>query len=214
MNWLKQTLPLVFDHLFTNGQRGRIPIFPLDTVLYPDGLLPLRIFETRYMNMVKTCMKDGLPFGVCLIRSGAEVGITATPYQVGTLAAIADWDMTQLGILNVTARGLQRFSIESAEIMDDGLLVAEVSMISAEPLRHVSPEYVFCSTVFDTILHEVGEIRFSHPMCPEQMAWLGYRLAESLPIKMAARQDLLEMNDSEMRLKILLAFLRRQGVQG
>lgn len=94
MNWLKQALPLVFDRLPAGEQRCRIPIFPLDTVLYPDGLLPLRIFETRYINMIKTCMKDNSPFGVCLIHAGAEAGTPATPCRVGTLATIADWNMT------------------------------------------------------------------------------------------------------------------------
>ncbi len=214
MNWLKPSLPPIFGRLLTGQQRCRIPIFPLNTVLYPDGLLPLRIFETRYMDMIKACMKDSLPFGICLIRTGAEVGTTATPFQVGTLATVADWDMTQLGILNVTVKGGQRFLIESADVMGDGLLMAEVSMIPEEPLCPVSEEYAICVTVFDTILQEVGETRFSTPMRAKQMAWLGYRLAESLPLKVAAKQDMLEMNDSEMRLKILLAFLRRQGVYG
>ncbi|HET9113192.1 MAG TPA: LON peptidase substrate-binding domain-containing protein [Burkholderiales bacterium] len=214
MKWLKRRLPYVFDRLLIGQERCRIPIFPLNTVLYPQGLLPLRIFETRYMNMVKACMKDSLPFGICLIRTGAETGATAMPFQVGTLATIADWDMPQLGLLNITAKGAQRFFIESADVMDDGLMVAEVSMIPAEPPCLVSEEYAFCATVFDTILQEVGEMRFSRPMHPEQMSWLGYRLAESLPLKAAAKQDMLEMNDSEIRLKILLAFLRRQGVYG
>ncbi|MHB1677622.1 MAG: LON peptidase substrate-binding domain-containing protein [Sulfuriferula sp.] len=213
MSWLKQKLPLVFD-LLTNGQRLSIPIFPLNTVLYPDGLLPLKIFETRYMDMAKACMKGNSPFGICLIRSGNEVGEAATPCPVGTLASIADWDMPQLGILNITAKGSQRFLIESTEVRDDGLIVAEATLIPAEPLQLVTQEFALCSTVFDTIFHEVGHTRFSHPMYPEQAAWLGYRLAESLPIKPTAKQDLLEMNDSMMRLKILSAFLRRQGVQG
>lgn len=92
--------------------------------------------------------------------------------------------------------------------------MAEAAMIAAEPSCTVNEKYALCITVFDTILHKVGEIRFSRPMHPELMPWLGYRLAESLPIKVAAKQDLLEMNDSEMRLRILLGFLRRQGVRG
>ncbi|MHB0990919.1 MAG: LON peptidase substrate-binding domain-containing protein [Burkholderiales bacterium] len=174
MSWLKPGLPPVFDRLLARQRRCRIPIFPLNTVLYPEGLLPLRIFETRYMDMIKACMKEGLPFGICLIRTGAEAGTTATPFQVGTLATVADWDMTQLGILNITAKGGQRFFIESADVMDDGLLMAEVSMIPDEPLCPVSDEYAFCATVFDTILQEVGATRFSTPMRAEQMAWLGF----------------------------------------
>ena len=214
MNWLKHKLPQAIDRLFVHGRRLTIPVFPLNAVLFPDGLLPLRIFETRYMNMAKDCMQAHTPFGVCLIRSGAEVGDTAKPYEVGTLATIADWDMTQLGILTITAKGGQRFLIESADIRHDGLMVAEIVLIPDEPACTVSPEFALCRAVFDTIVQEVGERRFSKPMSPEQASWLGYRLAESLPIKAAAKQDMLEMNDSEMRLKILLAFLRRQGIKG
>ena len=213
MNWFKQNLPLVFDRLH-NARHLRIPIFPLNTVLYPDGLLPLRIFETRYMDMAKACMKENAPFGVCLIQAGNEVGAPATPYAVGTLAHIADWDMPQLGILNITAQGGQRFLIESSEVASDGLILAEVSLLSAEPTQLVTDEYSLCNTVFDTIVQELGEARFSNPMHPEQAAWLGYRLAESLPIKASAKQDLLEMNDSLMRLKIIREFLKRQGVSG
>ena len=214
MNWLKQKLPLVFDRLQGSVQRLNIPIFPLNTVLYPDGMLSLKIFETRYMDMAKSCLKANLPFGVCLIRTGNEVGRPAETYTVGTLAMIADWDMAHFGILNITAQGGQRFLIESSQSGPDGLITATVSLIPAEPTQLVEPEFAICSRIFDTIIQEVGVTRFSNPLHPEQAAWLGYRLAESLPIKVAARQDLLEINDSVMRLKILLAFLKRQGVQG
>ncbi|MDR3390178.1 MAG: LON peptidase substrate-binding domain-containing protein [Sulfuriferula sp.] len=213
MNWFKRSLPMMFDRLH-NVRHLSIPIFPLQTVLYPDGLLPLKIFETRYMDMAKACMKDNAPFGVCLIQSGSEVGSPSTPYAVGTLAHIADWDMPQLGILNITAQGGQRFLIESSETGKDGLITAEVSLIAPEATQLVTDEFSLCSTVFETIVQELGELRFSNPMHPEQAVWLGYRLAESLPIKASAKQDLLEMNDSLMRLKILQEFLKRQGVQG
>lgn len=213
MSWLKRSLPLMFDRLH-NARHLNIPIFPLHTVLYPDGLLPLKIFETRYMDMAKTCLKDNTPFGVCLIQAGDEVGAPAVPHAVGTLARIADWDMPQLGILNITAQGGQRFLIESSETGKDGLIMAEVSLISAEATQLVTDEFRLCSTVFETIVQELGAARFSNPMHPEQAVWLGYRLAESLPIKASAKQDLLEMNDSLMRLKILQEFLKRQGVLG
>lgn len=214
MSWLTQKLPLVFDRLHGSVPRLNIPVFLLNTVLYPDGVLFLKVFEARYMDMAKACMKANAPFGVCLIRSGNEVGAAAEPYSVGTLATIADWDMAQLGILNITAHGGQRFLIESSQVAPDGLVTATVNLIPVEPILLVNNEFAIGSAVFDTILHEVGAARFSSPMHPEQAAWLGYRLAESLPIKVAAKQDLLEMNDSLMRLKILLAFLKRQGVQG
>lgn len=213
MSWLKEKLPLVFDKLHHTPQL-LIPIFPLNTVLYPDGLLPLKLFETRYLDMARTCMKDNSPFGVCLIQSGEEVGAPAQPHAVGTLAHIADWDMPQLGILNITAQGGQRFLIEASEVAKDGLITAEVRLLPAEPTLLVGDEFSICRTVFDMMFQELGAARFSNPPHPDLAAWLGYRLAESLPIKSGAKQDLLEMNDSLMRLRILQEFLKRQGVQG
>ena len=213
MSWLKEKLPLVFDKLHHTPQL-LIPIFPLHTVLYPDGLLPLKLFETRYVDMARACMKENAPFGVCLIQSGKEVGAGAQPHAIGTLAHIADWDMPQLGILNITAQGGQRFLIESSKVAKDGLITAEVRLLPAEPTLAVADDFSICRTVFDMIFQELGTARFSNPPHPEQAAWLGYRLAESLPIKARAKQDLLEMNDSTMRLRILQEFLKRQGVQG
>ena len=92
-----------------------IPIFPLGTVLFPGGLLPLRLFEQRYLEMAKTCLRDAAPFGVCLIREGAEVGAPATPEPVGCLARIAHWDMQQLGLLQIVAQGASAAECDAAQ---------------------------------------------------------------------------------------------------
>src|SRR5215510_2335901 len=84
-------------------------LFPLGTVLYPEGMLPLKVFEQRYIEMTKTCLRDESPFGVCLIREGAEVGTAALPETVGSLATIVQWDMPQLGLFHLLARGGRRF---------------------------------------------------------------------------------------------------------
>ncbi len=210
MNWLKKNLPLIFDRIH-NVQTLEIPIFTLNTVLYPDSLLPLKIFEQRYMDMAKACMKDQLPFGVCLIQSGEEVGAPATPHGVGTLARIINWDMPQLGILQITARGEQRFLIEDSKVGANGLISAQVSVLSQETAQSIPAEYAACHDVLRHIIEELGESHFT-PLQMDNAAWVGYRLAEALPIKPSARQDLLEMNDSTTRLKILLEFLKRQGL--
>ncbi len=210
MNWLKKNLPLIFDRIH-NVQTLEIPIFTLNTVLYPDSLLPLKIFEQRYMDMAKACMKDQLPFGVCLIQSGEEVGAPATPHGVGTLARIINWDMPQLGILQITARGEQRFLIEDSKVGANGLISAQVSVLSQETAQSIPAEYAACQDVLRHIIEELGESHFT-PLQMDNAAWVGYRLAEALPIKPSARQDLLEMNDSTTRLKILLEFLKRQGL--
>ncbi|MES2364452.1 MAG: LON peptidase substrate-binding domain-containing protein [Pseudomonadota bacterium] len=192
-------------------QTLEIPIFTLNTVLYPDSLLPLKVFEQRYMDMAKACMKDQLPFGVCLIQSGEETGAPATPHDVGTLARITSWDMPQLGILQITARGEQRFLIESSQVGTNGLVSAQVNLISQEATQAVPPDYAACQNVLRHIIEELGESHFT-PLQMDNATWVGFRLAEVLPIKPSAKQDLLEMNDSLMRLKILLGFLKHQGL--
>src|SRR6202008_135559 len=106
-----------------------LPVLPLNTVLFPGGRLPLRIFEQRYMTMAKACLKDGSPFGVCLIREGGEVGSPAVPAEVGTLARITTWDMPQLGVLQVIAVGAQRFRIKAHRVAPGGLARGEVELL-------------------------------------------------------------------------------------
>jgi Lon protease-like protein len=101
-------------------------------VLFPGGSLPLRIFETRYMDMAKGCLRDGAPFGVCLIREGREVGTPATPFEIGTLATIESWDMHQLGLLQIVARGGRRFRVLDHRAQPDGLLRATVELLPEE----------------------------------------------------------------------------------
>ena len=100
----------------------RVPIFPLNTVLFPGGLLPLRVFEARYMDMTRECLKRNEPFGVCLIRQGSEVGAPAVPEGVGCLAKIQECDMQQQGILNLKTRGSQRFRILERQTSTQGLI--------------------------------------------------------------------------------------------
>ena len=125
---------MVLFNLFGAGRkRETMPLFPLGTVLFPGSLLPLRIFEVRYMDMAKACLKDGTPFGICLIREGEEVGAPAVPEAIGCVARIAECDMEELGILKVKAEGLERFRIVSREVNRQGLIVGEVERLETEP---------------------------------------------------------------------------------
>ena len=94
-----------------SGDQIQIPLFPLGTVLFPGGPLPLRIFEPRYLDMVSDCLRNDKAFGVCLIKDGREVGEPAQPFDVGTMAKIVDWDRTDDGLLAITALGTSRFRI-------------------------------------------------------------------------------------------------------
>ena len=113
-----------------------LPLFPLRTVLFPGGLLPLKVFEQRYIDMTKACMKERTPFGVVMITAGDEVatrGGTPTFAGFGTLATITNWDMPELGILHIATAGVSRFSVRAHRVQPDKLVVAEVVDVPNEP---------------------------------------------------------------------------------
>lgn len=196
-------------------QRPRVetfPIFPLNTVLFPGGVLPLRVFEQRYMDMTKACLRDNTLFGVCLIREGREVGTPAVPEPVGCTARIADWDMQQLGVLQVRAEGQYRFRILSTRQNGHGLLLAEAETIAAEEPVPVPPHLVGCANMLRAVVKDMGEEAFTQPLQFDDAVWLGYRLSEVLPIKVTAKQKLLELTDPLARLEVLAEFMRNQGL--
>ena len=176
-------------------------------MLFPGGRLPLRIFESRYMDMAKACLKDGSPFGVCLIREGAEVGVPATPNSVGTLAKIVDWDMPQLGVLQVTARGERRFRILERRVQPDGLARGRVEILPEETDR-VPPENLSrCVKLLERVMEQhPGLIERPHRL--DSCSWVASRLAELLPLPLDARQALLELDDARARLERLNALVR------
>ena len=188
-----------------------IPLFPLGTVLFPDGLLPLRIFEQRYMEMSKACLRDDTPFGVCLIREGAEVGAPATPEDVGTLARIVHWDMQQLGLLQVVARGGARFRLLEQRVRADGLVLGRVELIEEAPDTPVPDALLGCRQLLERIAAEHGERLFAPPFRFDSCAWVSGRLAEVLPLPPAAKQSLLVVNDGERRLEMLHRLLSREA---
>jgi len=190
----------------------KLPIFPLNTVLFPDGLLPLRVFETRYMDMTRDCLKQDRPFGVCLIREGAEVGAPAVPETVGCLARITDWDMQQQGVLGLKTRGGQRFRIVSSSVGSQGLISAETELIPPEPKIRVPREYDGCTQLLRMLVSDQGNAIFAEPHAFDDAAWVGYRLADILPVPLVAKQKLLELTDSLQRLAILQRFLEQRGL--
>ncbi|HUQ27482.1 MAG TPA: LON peptidase substrate-binding domain-containing protein [Usitatibacter sp.] len=192
------------------GVKQQVPIFPLGTVLYPGGLLPLRVFEVRYVEMAKACLKDGSPFGVCLIREGTEVGAPAVPEPVGCLARIAHCDVEELGILKVTAEGLDRFRIVSSEVNRHGLVVARIEDLHAEPEVQEAPGLVESAGFLRKVIAGIGLERFAQPHRFDDASWVGFRLAEILPLRMDVKQKLLELTDATLRLAILHKFLQQQ----
>ena len=183
---------------------NEIPLFPLGTVLFPGGPLSLRIFEPRYLDMVSDCLRNDRPFGVCLIRSGSEVGEPATPHRTGTLARIADWGRDDHGMLTLAAVGEKRFRLHGTRTAPDRLLIGEHEPMEEQP-GEVPPAYRPLARLARTLTQRFApQYRHTPPAPPEDSpdaaAWIGYRLAELLPIPMPQRQHLLELDDPVARL--------------
>jgi Lon protease-like protein len=187
-----------------------LPLFPLGTVLFPEGLLPLRLFEQRYLEMAKACLRDASPFGVCRIREGAEVGTPATPETIGCLAHIVQWDMQQLGVLQVVAQGTQRFRIVERCLQADGLARASIELLPEEADAPVPERLAVCRQLLERLVAQHGEHIFAKPFRLESSAWVGARLAEILPLPGPEKQRLLEL-DGLPRLEALERLIARQG---
>jgi len=189
----------------------RLPLFPLNTVLFPGGWLPLRIFETRYMDMVTRVTREGGSFGVCLIAAGGEVGQAAVPCLVGTEARIESLDMVQPGLLHIGVRGGRRFAVVDHEVEADGLLTGDVAWLEDPPPIPVPPDQAELVPVLSRIAAEHPEA-LPAPHHFDDAAWVGARYAELLPIPLDAKQALLELTDWTSRLEIIQRYLRQRGV--
>jgi Lon protease-like protein len=187
-------------------------LFPLNTVLFPGGLLPLRVFEQRYLEMAKDCLRASTPFGVCLIREGAEVGAPATHEDIGCLAHIKHWDMQQLGLLQLIAQGGQRFRVLARRIRADGLILADIALLADDADAPIPGKFAACRQLLERIVAEHGERLFAPPFLLDSSAWVGARLAEVLPLPASARQRLLEMEDALQRLEILQRLLAESAL--
>lgn len=191
--------------------QAELPLFPLQTVLFPGGRLPLRIFEQRYLGMAKACLRDGTPFGVCLIREGREVGEPALPEDVGCTARIAEWDMPQLGLLQVVARGEQRFRIRERRVQADGLALATVELLEEARDAPLDAQGELCARVLRRIVEAAPPGLVEAPARFDSADWVSARLAELLPLSPAARQRLLEMDEARDRLEILRRLISSTG---
>ena len=184
-----------------------VALFPLQTVLFPGGQLPLRLFEQRYLEMAKACLREDQPFGVCRIREGQEVGAPATPDAVGCLARIARWDMPQLGVLNIVAHGARRFRILEHRVEANGLARASVALLEEEHDAKVPEALQGCAQSLRAIIAQVEAVAIAQPYRFQSCVWVSARLAERLPLPLAFKQALLEIDDGAERLARLDAAL-------
>jgi hypothetical protein len=191
-----------------HGEIGDVALFPLHTVLFPDGPLALRIFEPRYLDMVSECLRHEQPFGVCLIQSGQEAGAAARPHLTGTFARIVDWQRGDDGLLSISAQGQQRFHVVDTRIERDQLLRGTVQTLAPEPSALLPADYHYMTGVLDQLFEQTGEIYAHVPRHPDDASWVGYRLAEVLSLPLTRRQYFLELEDPLLRLTQLDEILR------
>ena len=191
----------------SHAENSVISLFPLHTVLFPGGPLPLRIFETRYTDMVRTCMREQQPFGVVLIQEGNEAGTVATTATVGCSARIADFYTLQDGLLGISCVGERRFRVLRVWRAADGLNLGEVSWFEPEPQITLPEEYAQFGATVRRALDELAE-HYQHVEKKfDDAAWIGARIAELLPIGLNDKQLLLELDDPIARLDALLSLV-------
>jgi len=185
-----------------------IALFPLHAVLFPGGPLPLRIFETRYTDMVRRCMRTQQPFGVVMIQEGEEAGVVATTATVGCTARIVDFHTLHDGLLGISCVGERKFRVLRVWRADDGLNMGEVEWLPVEPELPVPADCERLVTTLRRALEELAEHYENVERKFDDAAWIGARIAELLPIELADKQALLELDDPIERLRSLLTVVK------
>ena len=180
-----------------------LPLFPLNTVLFPGGLLPLRIFEPRYLDMVGRCMREGSDFGVVLITNGAETGPVAEMAAVGTGARVVDFSQLPDGLLGVMCRGSRRFRVHGQRVQADGLRIGEVEWLAEPGPVAIAPEHLPLTKVLRRVLEELGDTARHLDADFDDADWVSNRLAEFLPLERSDQQALLELSDPQERMRRL-----------
>ncbi len=185
-----------------------LSIFPLHTVLVPGASLGLRVFEPRYLDLVRECGRNSVGFGVCLILDGAEAGAPATAAVVGTEAVIEDFGSDSTGVLTLQVRGARRFRVQRMRVRDNGRQVADVRWCDAEPVQRLQPEHGLLALLLQSLIDRFGG---EHTRAPSALLddarWVSWRLAELLPLEDEQRLQLLQLDDPHERLERVLALL-------
>jgi len=180
----------------------QVPLFPLNTVLFPGGPLPLRIFEPRYLDMISACVKNDSQFGVLLIREGGETG-PATTHEIGTLARVSDWYQGSDGLLGVTAIGEQRFRVISSFREASGLNIGSIEILPDEPAVPLPEEYCSMPDILGGVLDDLGRLYESLERHMDDAAWVTSRFVEILPMDLEQKQLCLEQSDPATRLQLV-----------
>ena len=192
----------------TDAPGEEVPLFPLNTVLFPGGPLPLRIFEARYLDMVSECMRGSRPFGVCLITRGNEAGVPADTVATGTLAEIVDWHQYDDGLLGITALGGSRFRLLERRVAANQLSWARIERLPPEPEQPVGDGHEDLLTLARALVERSGPLYGFCTPAWDSASWVGYRLSVMLPLSPELKQAMLEMEDATLRLDQLADVVR------
>lgn len=186
----------------------QIPIFPLGLVLFPGAALPLKIFEQRYVEMTKACVRDDTVFGVCCIRHGQEVGAPAEHEQIGCSARIAEWDMPHPNLFHLMCAGERVFRVLDLRIESNGLIVGTVQWLASDSGEIDANSFDVCRNALERVAKQAGETIFAGPAQFDNPEWVSYRLSEFLPIDWQRKQALLEQRSTAQRLTAISRMLQ------
>jgi Lon protease-like protein len=196
-----------------------LPLFPLQSVLFPGAQLHLRVFEARYLDLVSRCLREQQPFGAICLRQGSEVRTGSDDAVLlettGVLARLEEVDAEQAGVLRVRCVGTQRFEIDAPVQQSDGLWTARAWLIDDDAV--VAPPEAMVSTV-RALANAIGALErkggspFLQPYRFDDAGWVANRWCELLPISLAAKQKLMALEDPQMRLRLVDEYLRGKGV--
>jgi hypothetical protein len=197
-----------------------LPLFPLSSVLFPGGLLALRVFEARYLDLMTACIKTESPFGVVCIKKGSEVRREASQTQVeriGCHAALIEWDMPQAGLMIVRCKGLERFEILDTRSTANGLMVGNVNAIESDAPAQVPAQLQFAQAALKQAISSIelsvdGAPPFVKPYEFPNAGWVANRWCELLPIPVHLKQQLMALPDPLARLELVADFLKKRGI--
>ena len=196
----------------SNPTPRKIPLFPLGTVLFPDGVIALKIFEARYLDMIKQCLRDKTEFGVVSIIKNPAIDnqdLPPTLSNIGTLALIEDFDPVQPALYMTKSFGTQRFKLLNSAQQDNGLWIGEVEILDKDPLMPIPQEHQGVAKLLDEIISVIqsedllGDAPFKKPFKTDDCGWVSNRLAELLPISLAQKNHLLAQTNPRIRLDLI-----------
>ena len=200
-----------------------LPLFPLGSVLFPGGVLALRVFEVRYLDMVRKCQQAGAPFGVVSLTQGREVRQAGAPDEqfsdVGTLAVIEHIETPQPGLITLLCRGSQRFRITQRSLLPHGLWIADVDHLDQDLAVPVPPDLQKASTALAQVLHTLQQRDpdAATSIVPtaaqlDDCGWVANRWCELLPVPLELKQRLMELDNPMVRLELVGDVLERTGI--